>query len=356
MVRPGPGGIEERKGAEKSMEQKVCSLCEGKIVDGRCRDCGMNYRKMEGRYFLNRDRAEREKPAVERDKGGQNARSGGAKSQLIIGGILALFALVPAIVPMFENLKSEPLPETASKEIFYENEIEPLPDIPNIDEIMNGDEDADIYADVYANATRPLNEEGEELHEVLSAGRYIVGCHIPEGNYRVVGPGTEDSGFCVDDKENGIFHYWRMFNDGVEKTDGYEVMDVRLYDGAIVQLEGRSHLQFYTENGQTSAMKSAQSNPLTEEVEVGEEIQRAGEDFEPGIYDIVVEGDIVHVVIDCKDGWEDRYMLDGCNVEAPQRFNNIEIPQGADIHMERVSGSEWKMILVPSEEVFTDPE
>ena len=31
----------------------TCELCGGKIVNGRCTDCGMDYSRMKNRYHLN---------------------------------------------------------------------------------------------------------------------------------------------------------------------------------------------------------------------------------------------------------------------------------------------------------------
>lgn len=43
------------------MEQTKCSVCGGRIVNGRCQDCGMYYPSETGRYYLNEMR-EDEKP------------------------------------------------------------------------------------------------------------------------------------------------------------------------------------------------------------------------------------------------------------------------------------------------------
>lgn len=43
------------------MEQTKCSVCGGRIVNGRCQDCGMYYPSEMGRYYLNEMR-EDEKP------------------------------------------------------------------------------------------------------------------------------------------------------------------------------------------------------------------------------------------------------------------------------------------------------
>lgn len=51
------------------MEQTKCSVCGGRIVNGRCQDCGMYYPSETGRYYLNEMR-EDEKP-MPVSKGGQ---------------------------------------------------------------------------------------------------------------------------------------------------------------------------------------------------------------------------------------------------------------------------------------------
>lgn len=45
-----------------------CPLCDGSVVNGRCRDCGMPYRNDEILYHLNEDRRTHEKHATEKAK------------------------------------------------------------------------------------------------------------------------------------------------------------------------------------------------------------------------------------------------------------------------------------------------
>lgn len=45
-----------------------CPLCDGSIVNGRCRDCGMPYRNDELLYHLNEDRRTHEKHATDKTK------------------------------------------------------------------------------------------------------------------------------------------------------------------------------------------------------------------------------------------------------------------------------------------------
>lgn len=43
-----------------------CPLCDGSVVNGRCRDCGMPYRNDEILYHLNEDRRSHEKHATDK--------------------------------------------------------------------------------------------------------------------------------------------------------------------------------------------------------------------------------------------------------------------------------------------------
>lgn len=45
-----------------------CPLCDGAVVNGRCRDCGMPYRNDEVLYHLNEDRRSHEKHATDKAK------------------------------------------------------------------------------------------------------------------------------------------------------------------------------------------------------------------------------------------------------------------------------------------------
>ena len=45
------------------MGVRKCCVCEGSIVNGRCRDCGMPYRRDEELYHLNENRRDHYKHA-----------------------------------------------------------------------------------------------------------------------------------------------------------------------------------------------------------------------------------------------------------------------------------------------------
>ncbi|NCB94012.1 MAG: hypothetical protein EOM40_15850 [Clostridia bacterium] len=50
------------------MDNNRCSLCEGRIVNGRCVECGMTYRPAQGRYFLNERRPDQARIVLNEDR------------------------------------------------------------------------------------------------------------------------------------------------------------------------------------------------------------------------------------------------------------------------------------------------
>ena len=134
-----------------------------------------------------------------------------------------------------------------------------------------------------------LEDTGESWNEKLSVGEYKVGVHIPEGTYTVTI--SEGSGVLqVNDIANGIY-LWQQFAVDTEEIEEsvVEMQDVRLYEGAIVEVGDRP-LEFTTENAQSEL--SYIENPLTEEVMLPpDQSMIAGVDFPEGVYDVLGLGE-----------------------------------------------------------------
>lgn len=143
---------------------------------------------------------------------------------------------------------------------------------------------ADTTYDPYEYVESELAETGDNFKVDLAAGEYLVGTHLPEGNYTVYvveGYGTME----VEDARNGIYLYEWFSED--EEDDGKQQMeDVRLFEGGKISVDSGVILCFVTENGQTDYMSVA-DNPVTDsiDVEMGTAYE-CGVDFEPGVYDI----------------------------------------------------------------------
>ena len=70
----------------------------------------------------------------------------------------------------------------------------------------------------------------------------------------------------VDDAENTIY-LWQDFGTDTKYDELLEWQDVRLYEGAIVEISDNVTLEFSSENAQTSDLKMKE-NPNVEECDI----------------------------------------------------------------------------------------
>ncbi len=148
-------------------------------------------------------------------------------------------------------------------------------------ELQEEQEEYDPFA--YVEEELPL--EGEIWEEERPAGMYVVGIDIPEGEY--VLEGKKGSSYSVYDSR----HYLSV-NDSFhsEEEDTKWVGGVKLFEGAVVCVDGMYPVKFYTENAQLENMGARTANPLTETFEMsGTSV--AGEAFPEGTYDVYCIGD-----------------------------------------------------------------
>lgn len=206
--------------------------------------------------------------------------------------------------------------------------------------------------DPYVSVTRELKEDGEELRLEFGPGRYVVGGHIPEGSYRISGSEVCDNRIDVKDEENKIDHFWDLQFDAKQGESGLYVEDVRLYKGAQVLISGSEKLVFYTQNGQPEEMESGEKNPLTKEVEFREQEMYAGEDFEPGVYDIVVKEGGGSVGVTWAGAYENYYLSAAGKEYYTDRACNLELTEGTKVAQSDIDQMNARIVLVPSEKVF----
>ena len=225
--------------------------------------------------------------------------------------------------------------------------------IPGIfDRLENGDENlSGSYLneeDPYANVTREIPAEGEEAQYELDSGTYIVGVHIPEGLYQAETADDFDV-VSVHDYDEDIYLYEYKGKEGGNYLD-----DLRLYQGAEVEIDTESPVTLSTDNAQTNTMKG-EDNPLTEEVIVTGE-QTAGTNFEPGVYDFEITqgtGEI-RVQIMYPDGeyqgeiYREVSLYLGEDTSTGKIYRNFVLPEKAVIYCED-SGIE--ILLTPSERI-----
>ena len=379
--------------------QNRCSLCGGKVANGRCQSCGMYFKSMRGRYYLNERRpestaaenkdvqnteyeeavktdtkrnsgetwkaasAKKQETTVRKQTTARKQTEAGKKQQKSVnrqsapastyrtsanrkstvekkttGGLLMMGMVILFILLSFLNESGvfEDSPVEAENYVTY--------DIEEAVEVQ------ELPMDIYENMVRELSEEGETFEISLTSGQYTTGCQLPEGRYTVTaGEDAENVWFSVvDEVENYFYNSWWL-SDYQTEEGTYEIDDIRLYQGAVLTINGAGTLVFKTENGQTEQMKTPKENPLTQEIMVTSEEIEVGTEIEPGVYDVqALENEGVLVVVDA-EGYGQEYYLDSDEWYDPSDFRNLLLLEG-----DRVSVSEegFSAVLIPSETVY----
>lgn len=199
-----------------------------------------------------------------------------------------------------------------------------------------------------------LSEDGETFETELLSGQYIVGVHLPEGNY-ISEPQEDYDVVKVSDRKHGIYLYEYK---GKEEENYLD--DLRLYEGAIVTVSAQKPVLFRTENGQPV---QTMENPLqdTYEIRAGETM-KAGVDFTPGVYDFsLIRGSGKAEAIVCDDSGEEyrnyTFYLGEGNTDGTE-FKNLILPEGAEITLEDWSGEEggegFCLSMQPSEQIVSE--
>lgn len=210
-----------------------------------------------------------------------------------------------------------------------------------------------------------LPEEGEYAEFELTSGKYIVGVHIPAGKYSASMSYEYDS-IQVNDRERAIFLYEYPAKEGVDYLD-----DLRLFEGALVEITAEESVILETENAQSV---QNEENPLTQSYEFEGEIEKiAGVDFEPGVYDIYVDEGYGMVGIGINDDeeagenleedYEEDYEENDYTTEniyvgngsaKGAAYRNVIIPKGAKLTMKNESYDDeegFKITLSPSPQI-----
>ncbi len=341
------------------MFEERCTLCGGKLDSGKiCKECGLNNNKSEKNYKVNRGSCdgkpmthvheEKEiaqppkKPTVHRPQSEQKIpkqtyRSTGLdkpdhrkKKTGWISKVVTAFVFLSVAGTVIGSLSEM--------------------DIPN--SIMS--EEDDDFLDPYEmleESGDKLPGQGESAEFELTSGKYIVGVHIPAGNYSADISYEFDS-IRVDDKEHDIFLYEYPGKEGEDYSD-----DLRLFDGALVEITAEESIVLTTKNAQSV---QNEENPLTQSYEFeGDTKKIAGVDFEPGVYDIYRKEGNGMVGIGVNENADEEseedyelndYMINhiyiGDNITKGKGYKNVIIPEGARLIMEDESYDEERFIII----------
>lgn len=306
-----------------------CTLCGGKLDSKKiCKECGLNNSKSEKYYKINRSscdglpmthvheeqevskpvkKPEQKKVKYEKAAGSSNPKQ---KKGSWAAKLVTAFVFLSVAATIIGSLA----------EIGFDGDL-----------FSDSDsyERPDPYETLYELGDEiPVNGSDEEFE--LPAGKYIVGVHLPEGDYAADIAGEYDA-IRVEDSEHSIYLYEYPAMEGVNYLD-----DLRLFDGALVEVLADDPVLFTTENAQEL---SGMENPLKKSYEFsGDTEKTAGVDIEAGAYDLkVLEGwGQVNVQVPGKtEETEDTEETDDFQLDygftAGMEYRNILLPEGAKL-------------------------
>ena len=296
-----------------------CSLCGGRVVNGRCEDCGLpippehsytlrgesaHYHRVNGEDVLHRVRPAGNRPKVEgyddeertahvhesgtdrhnaprpavrtarvehHIEAPSRRRRSANVAWLII--VVALFLILPMLQVLLQreigSSVSEPVPEFSEEQAI--------------------EADSNAYDDL--RGTVPA--AGADWDGSLTAGLYTVGQDLPEGTYTIQ---CAESNTSIDlhivSDEYGVEIYEDLSTNGYDASDS-ERDDVSLPAGTVLFLTGNGTLYFHSSNAQVDALPTETApNPLVGDAaytlsDSDESLYLlVGEDIEPGVYDV----------------------------------------------------------------------
>ena len=202
-------------------------------------------------------------------------------------------------------------------------------------------------SDPYENVTKELPADGESVSFELTSGDYVVGVHIPEGNYQADVSYDYDT-VQVDDWDSGFYLY-----EYAGRTDGDYLDDLRLYNGAIVHISSQTTITLYSDNAQTENILY-ENNPLAgQEPLVVKKDLTVGPDLLAGVYDLILvsgEGSVdVDIYTEYGESMETKNLYLGENCTDGKEYKNLVLPKNAQITLD----DNMELRLTPSEHIST---
>ena len=344
---------------EEAMFGKRCSLCGGKLnSNGICTECRLENNKADKDYRINESECNHEqltdvqhgknekpekqpKPKTPRQSwqgstttysgntGSTGSKKSGKKKKpgRIISKIIAVIVIFNVFFGIFQPLVSDILDDAISG---YQENTEDY-----------------TRSDPYEYVTKELPEDGESVSFELTSGDYVVGVHIPEGNYQADVSYDYDT-VQVDDGDSGLYLY-----EYAGRTDGDYLDDLRLYNGAIVHISSQTTITLYSDNAQTDNV-FYEDNPLAGQKPVTiKEDAIVGPDLPAGVYDLTLvsgEGSVdVDIYTEYGESMETKNLYLGENCTDGKEYKNLVLPKNAQITLD----DNMELRLTPSEKVST---
>lgn len=296
-----------------------CSLCGGRVINGRCEECGMpippehtytlrgesaHYHRVNGEDVLHRvrptgsrpkvdgydeeertahvhesgsDRHAAPRPAVRTARVEHHIEAPSRRSRSANVAWLIIVVALFLILPMLQVLLQREIGSSVS---------EPVPEFSEEQAI---EADSNAYNDL--RGTVPA--AGADWDGDLTAGLYTVGQDLPEGTYTIqCAEGNTSIDLHIVSDEYGVEIYEDLSTNGYDAIDS-ERDDVSLPAGTVLFLTGNGTLYFHSSNAQVDALPTETApNPLVGDAaytlsDSDESLYLlVGEDIEPGVYDV----------------------------------------------------------------------
>ena len=352
-----------------------CELCDGKIVNGRCVECGMDYTRRQNRYHLNENcddydrNARKINDAYEETLRGKDEpqKDKKKKDKTTLNGKASAkpntqrkdeWAFEKAFPEKKANSRKSPDKNTGKKvssrvqmavvliigvlllvgligELWENSSVNRADSVTVYSEIVN-------EQPVYGENLPIMPETGNSVGFDLTAyGCYIAGVDIPAGTYAFIN--TEDdtiANVSIDQPEYGLYEAYYL-------DDGECIENVRLYDGAMLQIDAGSVINCVSDNAQTDSMHSWEGKMgeyVVFAAEEGEEfLYTVGEDIAPGRYTVRYQGKGTSVLgIRTETGSFEEYMTLSCEKYSPEstQYLGLVLEDGNEIYIEQYGSDE----------------
>ena len=348
-----------------------CSLCGGRIVNGRCQECGMPYPEkprytlrsetahthtVNGEEVLHRVRKAAGKSAVYScddvdeqdhiDLEGPRSHSGHRptvrQDKRRGGWLVTLIILGLALLPMLFNL--------VSRAAYH------LPDLSTAASTAPEAEAEDVTGqNPYADEDWGLPAVGEGYGCELSAGFYTVGQQIPEGVYTVTAAEGADLTMLHQDEKNAWYRTSLLArSEGEDPDETNQLTNVQLAAGGTLWLDGCGTLQFVSGNAQVDDMAVPTANPLTESAAMIADYDNAAElqvgaDLAPGTYDVTLLQGTGILGIETPGDYNSIYFSDGSGTLT---FTGLVLQPGTALTLDCYSRDPCQIRFTPSADVY----
>lgn len=296
-----------------------CSLCGGRVVNGRCEECGLpippehtytlrgesaHYHRVNGEDVLHRvrpagnrpkvegyddeertahvhesgtDRHNAPRPAVRTTRVEHHIEAPSRRRRSANAAWIIIVVALFLILPMLQVLLQREIFSSVSESV------------PEFSEEQAIEADSNAYDDL--RGTVPA--AGADWDGSLTAGLYTVGQDLPEGTYTIqCAEGNTSIDLHIVSDEHGVEIYEDLSSNGYDASDS-ERDDVSLPTGTVLFLSGNGTLYFHSSNAQVDALPTDTApNPVTGDISYtlsdSEEslYLLVGEDLEPGVYDV----------------------------------------------------------------------